>query len=215
VGPQWGLAAASRVVGAGTGLLTAAVQIPGLLDRAHNALAGFESLLARVHSTVAGAQALVGRIELTRTEAAAVVDHVAELENRVTALLRQLQPVLDAIAEVDPRLVIGVARTTENLQPLLGALSGLNADVPDEAVSFLRRSTPLLDQVDRLVLPLLEELRAAVPDVREILPTVRRLEPVMVDVETRIAGLPGAGRMRKRGEREIDDANPDSSLTAS
>jgi hypothetical protein len=28
----------------------------------------------------------------------------------------------------------------------------------------------------------------------------------MVDVETRIAGLPGASLLRKRGEREIDEA---------
>lgn len=84
-----------------------------------------------------------------------------------------------------PREGLGtaLALTAEQLQPLFSALTGLNADVPDEAVSLLRRSAPLLDQVDRLLLALVQEIRAAVPDVREILPTVQRLEPAVLDVD--------------------------------
>ncbi|HEU5265607.1 MAG TPA: hypothetical protein VFU35_02860, partial [Jatrophihabitans sp.] len=82
----------------------------------------------------------------------------------------------------------------------------LDAEVASQAAQLLARTGPLLDQIDTVVLPVLNEMRGAVPDVRDILPVVQRLEPVMVDVETRIAGLPGSARLRKRGEREIADA---------
>ena len=93
----------------------------------------------------------------------------------------------------------------EKLQPLLRAATELDPDLPADAAELVRRTLPLLRELDALM-PLLREVQAAIPDVREILAVVTRLEPVMTDVETRIAGLPGSNRLLKRGEREIEAA---------
>ena len=78
----------------------------------------------------------------------------------------------------------------------------LTFEDPDEA----SQSLPLIEELDATLKPLLQDLQGAVPDIGEILAVITRLEPVVTDVETRIAGLPGAGRLRRRGQREIEAA---------
>jgi hypothetical protein len=186
--------------------LAAVEQIPALLLRVDSVITAIELLIVRAGTVTDEAHQVVARVERTRAEAALVVQAAADLEKVADGLLAELQPLLAAVVEVDPGLVRAVTRLMDQAQPLLAVAGALDPNTAAEAADLLTLSRPLVEQISPLVLPLLREMRAAVPDVRDILPVVQRLEPVMVDVETRIAGLPGAARLRKRGEREIEEA---------
>jgi hypothetical protein len=181
-----GLALTRRLLAAGRAALLALEGLPLLIGRIALLVTAVEDLVRRADRLVAAteqvraeAAEVVGRVELTRAQAAGVVERAGALEADVARLVQTARPLLAALAEVDPELV----RTAARISPRL------------------------LSDLDALVQPLLVELRAAVPDVRAILPVVERLVPVLVDVETRIAGLPGASRLRKRGEREIESVD--------
>ena len=133
---------------------------------------------------------------------------VLHATEQLPALVARIRAVVDTA----DALLCRVGTVTTRADAAVGivdAWTNPDAAFASQAAQLLARTGPLLDQVDAVVMPLLKEMRGAVPDVRDILPVVQRLEPVMVDVETRIAGLPGAARLRKRGEREIADAAPD------
>ena len=110
------------------------------------------------------------------------------------------------VSQIDTGLVKASVAALDRLQPLLDAASLLSPQLPADAADLIQRSRPLLDDAASMLMPMLPEIRASIPDVRRILEVVEGLGPVMTDVETRIAGLPGAGLMRKRGEREIERA---------
>jgi hypothetical protein len=201
-----GLSVGRRLARTGQNALGALQQVPAMLSRIEELLTAAELVVVRIDTVTGKAQHVVARVQRTRVEAALVVQAAADLEKLSGSLLTDLQPLLAAAADIDPALVQAVTRLVDQLQPLMSVAGGLDPNIPAEASDLLMRSRPLVEQFSTLILPLLSEMRAAVPDVREILPVVQRLEPVLVDVETRIAGLPGAGRLRRRGEREIEEA---------
>ena len=195
-----------RLINAGQDLVHATEQLPALVARIRAFVEAADALLDRVGVITSRADAAVSDVEVTRSDAHAVVQAARQTEQRLRTLLTQLQPLLAAAADIDPASVREIDDLVQRLRPTLRACADPDAAFASQAAQLLARTGPLLDQVDAVVMPLLKEMRGAVPDVRDILPVVQRLEPVMVDVETRIAGLPGAARLRKRGEREITDA---------
>jgi hypothetical protein len=194
-GPVAGFVLGRRVVRAGRGLLITAEQVPKLMARVMAIIEAIEVLVLQVQAVTSAADQVLARVESTRAGAALAVDNVMTLQAEVATFVDALQPLLSAFTEIDPQLVRAVTGLTDRLQPLLTALTKVDADTPVEVAQLLHRTMPLM-----------AEMRAAVPDVREILPVVQRLEPVMVDVETRIAGLPGASHLLRRGERKIEEA---------
>ena len=60
------------------------------------------------------------------------------------------------------------------------------------------RLPPLLDSVDRDVLPLLGRLNEMAPDLHSLLEAVE-------DLRRTVAGLPGFGMLRRRGDVELQD----------
>lgn len=199
----------TTVVSTGRDLLRAAEQIPNLVADTQAILDAFRLLLHRIDTISAHAAVTLDSADVTCTDAAASVRGVQQLEKQVTVLLDRCEPLLGAVTAIDPALVRATNDLVARLQPLLTAVTAVDAEAPAQAAALLSRSGPLLDQIDATLMPLLGELHDAVPDVRGILPVVRRLEPVMVDVETRIAGLPGAARLRRRGQVVIDEAMSD------
>ena len=194
-----------RLARAGQGTLRAVEQVPAMLGRIDALLAAVELVVGRADAVTGEALQVVARVEQTRADAA-LVARAADLEKVAGSVLADLQPLLATVAEIDPRLVQTVTRLADQLQPLMSVASALDPTIAAEASDLPTRLRPLVQQIGTLVLPLLNEMRATVPDVREILPVVERLEPVLLDVETRVAGLPGAARLRKRAEREIEEA---------
>ena len=133
---------------------------------------------------------------------------LTELSDLVEPLLR-LRPLLDATSEMDPRLV----RALDKATPLLASIESLAEEASERfagALSDTLEQTPkLMAQVSDEVVPALQSMVGAIPDVQELRQVVDRLEPMMVEVGQVLAGLPGAKRMRRRGEQELDDIETD------
>ncbi len=172
------------------------------IDRAVRVITGLADAAERV-------PALIARMELALTAAEALLGQAGE----VTVMVEQVTVKADVVrseAEMVTGLAGGIAARAAALmdasEPLLQAVVSLPAALPGDVATLIRRGLPLIDELASLM-PVLREMEAAIPAVRNILTVVERLEPVMTDVETRIAGLPGASRMRKRGEREIEEAS--------
>ncbi len=193
-----------RVRRAAGGVLTAIEQAPELVRRVSVLIAEAESVAARWNVAAATAARAVEGIDGVRAEAELLIRTAEAMRMRAEDLIDAVEPLVTVAGEIE----IDMLRTAAaRLQPLLGALGSVDVALPADVADIVGRTRPLIEQVEHFILPLIHEARAAIPDVREILPVVQRLEPVMIDVETRIAGLPGSGRMRKRGAKEIEDAN--------
>ncbi len=163
-----------------------------------------ESVAARWNVAAVKAVRAAEGVDGVRAEAEVLLRTAEAMRVRAEELIDAVEPLVTVAGEIEIDMLKNAAA---RLQPLLGALGSVDVALPADVADIIGRTRPLIEQVESIVLPLIHEARAAIPDVREILPVVQRLEPVMVDVETRIAGLPGSGRMRKRGEKEIEDAN--------
>jgi ABC-type transporter Mla subunit MlaD len=167
---------ALRVGRAAAGLLVAAEQVPRLVSRADAVFSRAEPLVARADAVLSHAEALVARAA-----------EVAETAGRTAAGIDAVR--LDAATvtqEVDA-LRRRAADLLGAVEPLVATMSAVDPDLPAEASQLVRRA-----------LPLVTELAALMPLLREV-------QELLVEVETRFAGLPGAGLLRRRGERELED----------
>jgi hypothetical protein len=186
--PRRSSAATWRVAQAAAGLVRAAEQVPIMLIRVDALLTAVEVLVRQASETSSAAAGLVARVDGVQAAAVRVVGEIDAVQQRAGRLVASIEPLVAVMSEIDVSLVRSTVRIVDDLQPLLQAMTLLKPDLVDE---------------------LLGELKDNIPDLREILAVVTRLEPVLTDVETRIAGLPGAALLRKRGEREIAAAEAD------
>lgn len=201
--PRNAIGTAMRVRRAAAGVLTAVEEVPGLLRRVNALVTEAETVAARLDAVAVTAMEVVEGLDIVRADATQVLAAAESLRRRAQTLIDAVEPLVVVAGEIE----VDMLRTAAaRLQPLLGALSAVDVAFPADVAELVGRTRPLIEQVETLVMPLIREARAAIPDVRDILPVVQRLEPVMIDVETRIAGLPGSGRMRKRGAKEIEES---------
>lgn len=197
-GPAAVLSAARSTAGA---LLSVPGRVLGLLDRAELAVTRLEAVLDSASATaaraaevaeVAGVVAIeadrVARVAgVAAADARGVIAGAAEVEQEVATLLRAYEP---ALAILHPTLT----RLAEATDP---------REV-DALVGLINRLPPLLDSVDQDVLPLLGKLNVMAPDLHAVLDSVN-------DMRTTLAGLPGVGLLRRRGEEQIaeEEFTPD------
>ncbi|MCW2778707.1 MAG: hypothetical protein JWN17_2432 [Frankiales bacterium] len=151
-------------------------------------------LVLDVGATVAGAGA--GLQEVVRLTAS-----VAGVEERIRRVVTDLEPLLSALAALDPALPSHLASVLADAVPLLAGVRDLPQDLLDEALATLRRLPSLLDDVEGRVLPSVESLEGLVPVVAQLGVGVGNLNVVVADVGALLGGIPGASRLVRRGER--------------
>jgi uncharacterized protein YoxC len=204
--PRRTVASTLRVARATTGLIQAAEQVPALVARTEAILTAVETLLVQINEVTVAAGDVAVRVDEVRANASRVAGSVDTVQQRASRLVAAIEPLVAVVSEIDVALFRSSMRLVEDLQPLLRAATLLPPDLPKEAAELVRQSLPLIEELNATLKPLLGDLQGAIPDIGKILAVIMRLEPVVTDVETRIAGLPGAGRLRRRGQREIEAA---------
>jgi ABC-type transporter Mla subunit MlaD len=165
-----------RVGRAAAGLLAAAEQVPLLVARGDAVLARAEPFVALADAALSHAEALVAR-----------AGEIAERADRTAAGVDAVR----ADAAAATREVDALRRRADALlgavEPLVATVSAVDPDLPAEASRLVRRALP------------------PVTELADLMPLLREVQELLVDVETRFAGLPGAGLLRRRGERELED----------
>jgi hypothetical protein len=127
----------------------------------------------------------------------------------IVAGRRAAQSADETIRAAQPS-VVQLAEITEvvsRLQPLLANLTELDPAFGRELADMLKTLPGLLERVDERALPAVSSLEGLVPVVQTLHENVDQLGHVVNDVGTLLSGLPGAGRLLKRGGREV--RNPD------
>jgi hypothetical protein len=194
-GPSAVLSAARATVG---GILALPARVIDLVDRAEVAVARIEVLIDSAAATAARAAEVaeaagivaieadrVARVSgVVATDARGVVAGAGEVEQEISALVRAYEP---ALVTLQPTLI----RLAESTDP---------REV-DALVGLVDRLPPLLESMDSDVMPLLGKLNDMAPDLHALLESVNELRAT-------IAGLPGMGLLRRRGEDKLDDEAP-------
>lgn len=192
-GPYAVLSAAGRAGATAVALVGLPGRVLRLMDRLELTAARFDVLLAEVAVTArradevaAGAAAVVGE-----------ADRVAKLSGAVALEARGVAIGADEVRESAGALVGAYAPVLAALQPTLDRLAELVSPRQVTAlVGLADRLPPLLDAVDRDVLPLLSHLNEMAPDLHALLESVD-------DLRRAVAGLPGIGLLKRRGDEEL------------
>jgi hypothetical protein len=116
-------------------------------------------------------------------------------------------------AEPSVRQLAEITETVTRLRPLLENLAEVDPELSKELVSMLRSLPGLMNRVDQRVVPAVSSLEGLVPVVETLHENVDQLQHVVNDVGTLLSGLPGAGRLLKRGGREVRSADNKTAIT--
>lgn len=161
----------------------------GLAPRLLSMLDDTETLLAR-------ATALVGKIEMTVDRADALIDSVGTTD---LAAARVLSSVESATSRGEALLDLyeGPAR---QLAPAVRIFAdALDPSEVRAMVGLVDRLPLLLKHLDEDVLPILTTLDRVAPDLHQLL-------EIAQDLQVALGGLPGMGWLRKRAEKEEEEA---------
>lgn len=140
-------------------------------------------LLDRVEVTVERADALVAGVAATDQAAQVVVASAEATSARALALLDLYEDPLRALAP-------SVRTLVDTLEP----------DEVAAMVKLVDRLPVLLAHLDEDILPVLATLDRVGPDLHQLL-------EIAQDIQVAIGGLPGMGWIRKRAEKEEDEAD--------
>jgi hypothetical protein len=191
-GPMAVLSAARSTVGA---LVALPGRVIDLVDRAEVAVARIEVLIDSVAVTAARAAEVAEAAGIVAVEA----DRVARVSGAVAADARGIAAGASEVEQEIGALVRAYEPALATLQPTLTRLAeSTDPREVDALVGLVDRLPPLLDSVDTDVMPLLGKLNVMAPDLHALLESVNELRAT-------IAGLPGMGLLRRRGEEQLAD----------
>ena len=129
----------------------------------------------------------IGSIDDVTARASTTVGQADELLGWARRLVSAIdKPVRD--------LAVPLARIAEQLPP----------EAWDAIPGLVTRLPPLLERVTDELFPALHVLEDVAPDVRMLRDVVERLEPVVVELQQTLSGLPGAGLLKRRGSHHND-----------
>jgi hypothetical protein len=192
-GPGAVLSAAGRARATAGALLALPGRVLRLVDGLEATAARLDVLLDAVTATAERAGEIAAGAAVVVVEA----DRVAKLSGTVAVEARGVVVGADEVRESAGALVESYAPILAELQPTLARLAETTS--PREVTALLGlvdRLPPLLDAVDRDVLPLLGKLNVMAPDLHALLESVE-------DLRRTVAGLPGIGLLRRRGDEEL------------
>ncbi|EEP73811.1 conserved hypothetical protein [Micromonospora sp. ATCC 39149] len=196
--------------------LGSAASFAAVPARAFAVLDGVEALLARIHG-------VVDRIEETLDRTDRVLDSATEVATAAAVVVGEA----DAVAHRAAEAVTAAAQTVTAAGDTVTAAGGAAGTAAELLAAYepaLRRGAPmatrfveqlsheevtaairLIDELPRLkehltadVLPILATLDRVGPDLHDLLDVTR-------DLKLAVAGIPGLGMLRRRGEKLTDE----------
>ena len=174
-----------RVVDAASRGPESFMRLASLLPRITTLLDSAELLLTRV-------DALITRLELCETRVQTVIENVSSSE-------RAAREVITAAAQIEQRarslLDSSEPAVTKALKTVSYAGDRFGSDQVDAVVAYLD-FLPLLQALDREVVPMIGTMQTVAPDLTELLAVSRALNELM-------GSLPGLGRAKKRIDEDL------------
>lgn len=198
--PAAALTAAGRLRSTAVALLALPGRALDLVDQMERLVSRLDALLESVRVTADRASAVADRAGEVAEQAGGVAneaDRVARLSGGIAVEARGVVVGAGEAQQAVAALVADYRPALETLQPTLTRLAETVDPREVEAmVGLVDRLPPILDSVDRDVLPLLGKLNDMAPDLHSLLEAVD-------DLRRTVAGLPGIGLLKRRGDEEI------------
>lgn len=183
-------------------------QVSGLLGRVDVLLAEVREVVTAAAGTVvlvepivAQAGTAVAGAGVTLEQAQRVADDVSAVQVLVAGLVADLEPVLRALAAVDPAVVGRLPGLLDDGAVLLAGARALPSGLVDDAAATVRLLPDVLEHLEDRVMPAVGSLEGLVPVVAQLSRHVDSLNDVVADVGALLAGIPGSARLLRRGER--------------
>lgn len=173
-------------------------QLAAVARRAVALLDSIEGLPARVEAVLTSAERISARIDEVLQTADALTGKVDGVVDDAAATLASVSPAVKALAELEADLL---ASLLADLAVLVTGARRLDPELVDHGTASLRAVPTLMETVDQELLPALAQLEGLVPVVAALGVHVDRLDRTVHDVSALLAGIPGAARLRGRGER--------------
>lgn len=183
--------------------------IPGPADLVHaaGAVRGGVSdaleLVPRLVGLVGDTEALISRVGAVVDKIEGTAARADAVISRVTTTDQAAQKVMASVEQTASRVDTILDLYDDSLRKLAPALRTL-ADTLDPAevqamVHLVDRLPVLLKHLDEDVFPVLETLDRVGPDLHQLL-------EIAQDIQVALGGLPGMGWIRKRAEKEDEEA---------
>lgn len=182
-------------------------RVEGIVGRVDGLLTSVEAVAARASRVAAEVESIAHRAREVAAGAASVVteaDRVARVAGTIAADTRGVVANAAETERSAAALVGAYEPTLKSLQPTLTLLAETMDPREVEAiVKLVDRLPVMLDSMDTDVLPLLGKLNEMAPDLHSLLDAVE-------DLRSAVAGIPGVGRLMRRGDDELadDDTRP-------
>ncbi|MET7708406.1 hypothetical protein [Micromonospora sp. NPDC005413] len=168
--------------------LGSAASFAAVPARAFAVLDGVEALLARINGVVDRIETTLDRTDQVLTDADAVasraavtVGTAAEAAATAAELLAAYEPALRRAAPMTERFV-----------------EQLSQEEITAAIHLIDELPKLKEHLTADIMPILATLDRVGPDLHDLLDVTR-------DLKLAVAGIPGLGMLRRRGEKLIDD----------
>ncbi|MET8266627.1 hypothetical protein ACWD8I_25100 [Micromonospora arida] len=203
--------------------LGSAASMAAVPARAFAVLDGVEALLARINGVVDRIETTLDRTDQVLTDAEAAVREVAVISAAATTAIDTATEVASAAAVV----VAAADRVANRAATTVGTATEAAATAAELLAAYepaLRRAAPmagrfveelsheeisaaihLIDELPKLkehltadILPILATLDRVGPDLHDLLDVTR-------DLKLAVAGIPGLGMLRRRGEKLTDE----------
>ncbi|HEX7746450.1 MAG TPA: hypothetical protein VF462_14455, partial [Micromonosporaceae bacterium] len=201
--------------------------IETLVDRISAVVDRVERTLDRTDRVVEEAEKAVTEIAVISAAATAAIENATAVTQAATAVIGEAEQVAAAAGVVVGETQAIVARTAATVaraevtaataDELLGAyettlrkaapmahrfVEQLTAEEVDAAIRLVDELPKLTDHLTSDVLPILATLDRVGPDIHDLLEVTR-------DLKLAVAGIPGLGLLRRRGENRLADEETD------
>ena len=169
-------------------------RVDEIVARAGHSVASVDQVVGDAAGSVTRVDEIVDAAGRSVARVDAVVDGASSSVARVDATVGRA----DGLVTRADALLAQAQGPLEQLMPALQRLAEtLHPTEIDAAILLIDRLPELLGVVDSDVLPLMRQLGTVAPELHEMLRLVE-------DLHNMVAGLPGMGRLRKRGEQDDD-----------
>jgi methyl-accepting chemotaxis protein len=187
-------------------------EVEGIVRRVDGVVESTGSVLSRAGTTIDSAGRVIDGADGLVAKGSGVIDDVGGVIGGGQRTIEQANATIRA-ADPSVRQLAEITDTVSRLRPLLENLQEVDPALSKELVSVLRTLPGLVGRVDERVFPALSALEGLVPVVQTLNENVDQLQSVVNDVGTLLSGLPGAGRLLKRGGREVRSPENKTSIT--
>ena len=160
-------------------------------------------LLPRLVTLVGDAETLISRVGRTVDKIEATIDRADILISGVASTDQAAREVVASVEETSRRAQALLALYEDSLHTMAPTVATLAASIePAEVqavVQLVDRLPTLLKHLDEDVFPILTTLDRVAPDLHQLL-------EIAQDLQVALGGLPGMGWVRKRAEKEEEEA---------